>query len=89
MRRLALELRNRLPSPRRIGPHAFYARALRPGDLVFDIGAHFGQHTEAMLAAGAGVVALRAAGGVGTTLRTTFPAAVVLQQGAAAEPGRA
>jgi hypothetical protein len=54
MRRLALELRNRLPSSRRIGPHAFYARALRPGDLVFDIGAHFGQHTEAMLAAGAG-----------------------------------
>jgi FkbM family methyltransferase len=37
---------------------AFYAGILRPGDLAFDIGAHVGNRTRAMLAAGARVVAL-------------------------------
>lgn len=35
-----------------------YRRILRPGDLAFDIGAHVGNRTRAMLAAGARVVAL-------------------------------
>ncbi len=37
---------------------AFYAGILRPGDLAFDIGAHVGNRSRAMLAAGARVVAL-------------------------------
>ena len=36
----------------------FYATILAPGDLAFDIGAHAGNRTRAMLRAGARVVAL-------------------------------
>jgi FkbM family methyltransferase len=89
MRRLALELRNRLRVTPTHRPSRVRRARPRPGDLVFDIGAHFGQHTEAMLAAGAGVVAFEPQAVLARRLRTTFPAAVVLQQGAADEAGHA
>lgn len=37
---------------------SLYQTVVRPGDLVFDLGAHFGEHTAHFLALGAKVVAL-------------------------------
>lgn len=44
----------------RVSPQevAFYATLIRPGDLVFDVGANVGQKSEVFLACGANVVAV-------------------------------
>lgn len=43
---------------RQVGLRRFYAQWLGPGDLAFDIGAHVGNRTRALRAAGATVVAV-------------------------------
>lgn len=48
---------------------ALYQTIVRPGDLVFDIGAHLGEHTEHFLALGAQVVALEPAPSCRAALR--------------------
>lgn len=61
----------------------FYGQILRPGDLVFDIGAHVGSRTRAMRAAGARVVALEPQAIFARYLRLTLPRDVVLVEAAA------
>jgi FkbM family methyltransferase len=68
----------------------FYAALLVPGDLAFDIGAHVGNRTEAMLRAGARVVALEPQRAFHRYLRRTLPDGVtLLPLAAGAAPGRA
>src|SRR4029077_12170154 len=66
----------------------FYATMLRPGDLAFDIGAHAGNRTRAMLRAGARVVALEPQWLFHAFLARDLPrAAPLLRAAAGAEPG--
>lgn len=68
----------------------FYASFLRPGDLAFDIGAHVGNRTLALRAAGARVVALEPQRRLHGFLRRTLPRDVALLPLAAGPaPGRA
>jgi FkbM family methyltransferase len=69
---------------------AFYAGILRPGDLAFDIGAHVGNRTRAMLAAGARVVALEPQAAFHAFLaRDLPPGATLLRLAAGPSPGEA
>lgn len=68
----------------------FYRGLLHPGDLAFDIGAHVGNRTLAMRAAGARVVALEPQRRFHAFLRRDLPADVTLLPLAAGPaPGRA
>ncbi len=70
----------------------FYADFLRPGDLVFDIGAHAGNHLRAMAALGCRVVALEPQPDYARLLRAWFaasPDVVVVEAAAAAARGTA
>lgn len=61
----------------------FYAGLLRPGDLAFDIGAHVGNRTRALRAAGARVVAVEPQQPFAGFLRRTLPRDVTLVEAAA------
>lgn len=61
----------------------FYRELLRPGDLVFDVGAHVGTRARAMRAAGARVVALEPQVPFSTFLRLTLPRDIRLLEAAA------
>jgi FkbM family methyltransferase len=68
----------------------FYRGIVAPGDLAFDIGAHAGNRTRALLAAGARVVALEPQRLFHGFLRRDLPAGVTLLPFAAGRaPGRA
>ncbi|MGE3148704.1 MAG: FkbM family methyltransferase [Pseudorhodoplanes sp.] len=76
--------------PRRAAMHRLYARFVKPGDLVFDVGAHVGDRTGAFRRLGARVVAVEPQPALVTTLRvlygrdrmvTIVPAAVGRQDG--------
>ena len=67
-----------------------YAGILAPGDLAFDIGAHAGNRTRAMLAVGARVVTLEPQPLFHAWLaRDLPPGARLLRAAAGASPGRA
>lgn len=67
-----------------------YTQFLRPGDLAFDIGAHAGNRTRAMIAAGARVVALEPQPLFHAFLSRDLPSDVALYAAAAgAEAGTA
>ena len=69
-----------------------YAGFLRRGDLVFDIGAHAGNHARSFAALGCRVVALEPQPDFARLLRTLFastPEVVVLEAAAGATVGRA
>jgi FkbM family methyltransferase len=68
----------------------FYRGIVAPGDLAFDIGAHAGNRTRALVAAGARVVALEPQRLFHAFLRRDLPAGVILLPLAAGRaPGRA
>lgn len=68
----------------------FYATMLGPGDLAFDIGAHVGNRTRAMLRTGARVVALEPQRAFHAFLARDLPrGATLLPLAAGAAPGRA
>ena len=68
----------------------FYRGFIRPGDLAFDVGAHVGNRTRALLRAGARVVALEPQRLFHAFLRRDLPASVTLLPLAAGRaPGRA
>ena len=68
----------------------FYAGIVAPGDLAFDIGAHAGNRTRALLAAGARVVALEPQALFHGFLRRDLPPGVTLLRAAAGpQPGSA
>jgi len=68
----------------------FYAGFLAPGDLAFDVGAHVGNRTRALLRVGARVVALEPQRLFHAFLRRDLPAAVtLLPLAAGAAPGQA
>jgi FkbM family methyltransferase len=68
----------------------FYATFVRPGDLTFDVGAHAGNRTRALLKAGARVVALEPQAAFHAFLSRDLPAEVTLLRAAAgAAPGEA
>ncbi len=68
----------------------FYRGIIAPGDLAFDIGAHAGNRTRALLAAGARVVALEPQRLFHAFLQRDLPAEVTLLRLAAGRaPGRA
>lgn len=70
-------------NPVRTGPlRRFYRDLLRPGDLVFDVGAHVGTRARAMRAAGARVVALEPQEPFSTFLRRTLPRDIRLVEAA-------
>jgi FkbM family methyltransferase len=64
------------------GWRRFYDEILRPGDVVFDIGAHVGTRARAMRRAGAKVVALEPQSLFASYLRLTLPRDIVLLQAA-------
>lgn len=69
---------------------SFYRQIVRPGDLAFDIGAHAGNRTRALLAAGARVVALEPQPRFHAFLARDLPPGVALHRAAAgARPGTA
>jgi FkbM family methyltransferase len=71
-------------NPVRTGPlRRFYRDVLRPGDLVFDVGAHVGTRARAMRAAGARVVALEPQAPFSRFLRLTLPRDIRLVEAAA------
>jgi FkbM family methyltransferase len=61
----------------------FYAEALAPGDLAFDVGAHVGTRARAMRTAGARVVALEPQASFARYLRRTLPRDITLLEVAA------
>ena len=61
----------------------FYAGLLPPGTLAFDIGAHVGNRSRALRAAGARVVALEPQAPFAGFLRATLPADITLIEAAA------
>jgi FkbM family methyltransferase len=66
----------------------FYRGIVGPGDLAFDIGAHAGNRTRALLRAGARVVALEPQSAFHALLARSLPEQVVLIRAAAGpEPG--
>lgn len=67
----------------------FYAALVRPGDLAFDVGAHVGNRSRALAAAGARVIALEPQPLFQGVLRRLLPSsAVLLPQAVGARPGR-
>lgn len=71
-------------NPVRTAPlRRFYRELLRPGDLVFDVGAHVGTRARAMRAAGARVVALEPQAPFSRFLRLTLPRDIRLVEAAA------
>lgn len=69
----------------------FYRPVVRPGDLVFDIGAHVGDRTAAFARLGARVVAVEAQPRLGTLLRWQFrrsASVTVVGKAVARTPGR-
>lgn len=69
---------------------AFYGSLLRPGDLVFDVGAHVGARARAMHACGARVVAFEPQPLFARFLRRTLPRGIILEETAlGAEEGPA
>jgi FkbM family methyltransferase len=70
----------------------FYRAIIAPGDLCFDIGAHLGVKVEALLAAGARVVAVEPEPtciAILTAKFTTHPRVDLVKRGVAARPGKA
>ena len=63
----------------------FYRSLLSPGDLAFDVGAHVGNRTRAMRAAGARVIAVEPQAPFAGFLRQTLPRDVVLVDAALGE----
>lgn len=61
----------------------FYAELLDPQDLVFDVGAHIGNRSRAMRAAGARVVAIEPQQPFAGFLRRTLPRDITLVEAAA------
>jgi FkbM family methyltransferase len=61
----------------------FYATFLSPGDLAFDVGAHVGNRSRAMRAAGARVVAFEPQAPFAAFLRRTLPRDIALIEAAA------
>lgn len=61
----------------------FYRGLLAPGDLAFDIGAHVGNRSRAMRAAGARVVALEPQPVFASFLRASLPRDITLHEAAA------
>jgi FkbM family methyltransferase len=59
-------------SERRVAMDLFYAQFVRPGDLVFDIGAHVGDRVAAFRRLGARVVAVEPQPALVTTLKLLF-----------------
>jgi len=69
-----------------------YAALIEPGDLVFDVGAHVGNHSRALAGLGARVVAIEPQPGFARWLRWLFrgdPHVAVLETAIGARPGRA
>ena len=64
------------------GWRRFYSEILRPGDVVFDVGAHVGTRARAMRRAGAKVVALEPQSLFASYLRFTLPRDIVLLEAA-------
>ncbi|MBP7002812.1 FkbM family methyltransferase [Amaricoccus sp.] len=77
--------------PWRIGALArFYATMVRPGDLAFDVGAHAGNRSHALVRAGARVVALEPQAAFHAFLARDLPPSVTLLRAAAGPaPGEA
>ena len=91
---MVYRLRRELPANRRsrLVRKRFYSQFVRPGDLVFDIGANMGNRIEAFVALGASVVAVEPQGSCVASLRRLYrnqPDVVVVAAGAGAEPGEA
>jgi FkbM family methyltransferase len=69
-----------------------YDHFVRPGDLVFDVGAHVGNHTRCLARLGARVVTIEPQADLAAWLRFQFrnePSVTVLDCALAAEPGTA
>jgi FkbM family methyltransferase len=69
-----------------------YRRFVQPGDLVFDVGAHVGNHTRCFTRLGARIVAVEPQAELVAWLRFQFrnePGVTVLDCALAAEPGKA
>ncbi len=58
--------------PRRAAMHRLYGGFVKPGDLVFDVGAHVGDRTGAFRRLGARVVAVEPQPSMATTLRFLY-----------------
>ena len=70
---------------------ALYASFVRPGDLVFDVGGHVGNHTRAFVALGCRVVTIEPQPDFATLLRRMFrktPSVSVLEVAASDAVGR-
>jgi len=70
----------------------FYRALIAPGDLCFDVGAHLGVKVEALLEAGARVVAIEPEPtciGALTEKFASHPRVDLVKRGVAAQPGRA
>lgn len=81
--------RKRHPDMGEISAFCFYATKLRFGDLVFDIGANHGTHTQQMLKRGARVVAVEPQSAVAGELAKRFPTVTVVQKAVGDAPGEA
>ncbi len=71
---------------------ALYATFVGPGDLVFDIGAHAGNHVRALAALGCRVIAVEPQPDFARLLRTWFgrrPGVTVIEAAVGERPGRA
>jgi FkbM family methyltransferase len=79
--------------PRRQRPlRALYRQFVTTGDLVFDVGAHVGNRTRALVALGCRVVAVEPQPAVAATLRTVargWPDVTVVEAAVSSTPGRA
>ncbi len=79
--------------PRRQRPlRALYSQFVTTGDLVFDIGAHVGNRTRALVALGCRVVAVEPQPAVAATLRAVarrWPGVTVVEAAVSGAPGRA
>jgi len=79
--------------PRRQRPlRALYSQFVTTGDLVFDVGAHVGNRTRALVALGCRVVAVEPQPAVAATLRTVarrWPGVTVVEAAVSSTPGRA
>lgn len=72
------------------GRVAFYGQFVRPGDLVFDVGAHIGNRTAAFVELGARVVSVEPQATCVAELRKEFGSnaqVTIVPAGLAAEPG--
>lgn len=74
------------PTPER--RRAFYARFIRPGALVFDVGANLGDRTADFLALGARVIAVEPQPRLARRLRERFGLAAPQEPDPTAAPGR-